>query len=291
MPVGLPGLDPSIGQYTKVDLVSPHVKEVIAAEMARQRDKEKRTKLTWTSPEDGWAKRGAKGAAKFVGMPIGTDGFDKKLPWMSYNGIFFVQNCRYYLSNGDQITEEQIPATPIPFHVCALCQYRTAEEGGACSIREVMQRQMASYRAQALSVDPMLCKYCFEHTADSPDEYAEHLAIAHPDKLGQRLGLGSATPGPSPSSPVVPSSSEGTAEVTPPPPPPPSFDVPRGTTTMEAAGPIPVSLTRTGPILPPPIPGMVHLCTVDRDGKACGREFNRQPDLKRHQTTVHKIRG
>ena len=290
MAVGLPGLDPNVAQYTKVTFVDKQVKAAVDAEMARQREKSQRTKLTWTNPDDGWAKRGAKGAALIVGQPIGNDGFDKKLPYMSYNGTYYVQNCRYYGSNGDALREEQIPATPIPFHVCAICQYR---DEGPCSIREIMQRQMASYRAQALSLDPMLCKYCYEHTADSPDEYADHIAMAHPDRLGQRLGLGNATPGASSSSghPLHP---EGAAASTPP-SPPPSFDVPKGTTTRpvvrDLTETIPVSRLHRQPVVKPDIDGLTHLCQVETDGKVCGREFSRKPDLKRHQTTTHKIRG
>jgi hypothetical protein len=288
----LPGLDPAIGAYTKVQFVDAQVKQAIAEEFARHSEKAKKAKLTWTTPADGWAKRGARG---FVGKPVGPDGFDERLPWMSYEGVYFVQNCRYYLSNGSLITEDKIPGEPIPRHLCAICQHRPLP----CSIREIMQRQMAAYRKQALELDAMLCKYCYEHTSSTPDEYAEHLASAHPDKLGQRLGLGIATPPPSPSSGS--SFPPGGATATTPPLPPPSFTVPVGASTSPAAAanaavtlnpfqqaaPIPVS-TYKPDFSEKNMEGVMLLCNVEKDGKPCGRDFRRKADLKRHQTTTHK---
>ena len=282
MATSLPGLDPAVGQYTAVRFVDPQVKQAIADEMKRRAEKEKRAKLTWATPQQWWARRGARG---FPGDPQGPDGFDRKLPWMSTEGRYYVQNCRVFNSAFVQIKLSEVPNIAIRNHTCALCEDRPE---GPCTYQEYVGRQLEAYIAKAIQLDPMLCKYCHEHTADTPDEFAEHLASVHPEKLGQRLGLGNATPKASSSS-GFPSFEGGTAEATPPPPPP--LDVPRGTSTpapppvVATSTPIPVSIVP--PVRVNPDEGKQFICgEID-----CGRIFLRNQDLKRHLTTTHNKRG
>lgn len=283
MALNLPGMDPERYALKTAVSIDPHVKEVIAQEVERRLEKERRTKLTWSSPEKAWKQRGV-ADPNWVGKPIGTDGFDLKLPYMSYNGEYYVQNCRIYLSNGTRISLEEVRNDALPLHApCPNCR----ERNFPCTVREYVGRQLDQWRKQAVALDPMLCRFCFEHTADSPDEYAVHLASVHPEKIGQRLGFGLATPEPgssSGSSSPSPSHSEGEpVETTPPAPPPPPLVVPKGTTTIDAApakGPIPVSTVA-------PAPKEEERGTFICGEANCGRAFEKKSALKRHGTRSH----
>lgn len=271
----------------RAESVDPHVREVIQQEIDKRLEKDKRAKLTWSTPKQAWSQRGVRGpegVEKFVGKPIGTDGFDMKLPYMSYNGEYYVQNCRIYLSNGQRIKLSEVRNDALPYHApCPHCRERNTP----CTVQEYVGRQLEVWKKQAMELDPMLCRYCFEFTAPTPDEYADHLATMHPDHLGMRLGLGLATPGTGTSSGSSSTSEGGTAEAAPSSPPPSSLDVPRGTTTVDdlAAAPIPVSMTPPNPA--PVVKNVSHICGEI----GCGRRFQKQSALKRHLTVTHNRRG
>jgi hypothetical protein len=287
--ISLPGADPTRIEYTRKDSVDKTVRAEIARQIAEQRAKEAKGKLTWTDPQTAWKNRGAAG---YEGEPVGHDGFDNRLPYGAYDR-YRIQNCRIYMTNGDEITLEQVPdevphgIAPHPIgawtHSCSICEHRAE---GPCRMRELVSRQLETYKKNAASLDPFLCKLCFKFTANAPDDYTDHMLSEHPAEIAKRHGIGETSS--SPDKPSFVGSPHLGPEASPP-PAPPSTAVepdPNRTTTVSTFEPT-MKYEATTTLGPAKVPYLSAVCEVS----TCRRVFGSESALKRHITVKHTPKG
>lgn len=284
--MNLPGADPTRIEYTRADSVEKVVRQEVARQAAEQLAKERKGKLTWTDPKTAWKNRGAPG---YNGEPVGTDGFDNRLPYGAYDR-YRIQNCRIYMTNGTEITLEQVPdevphgIAPSPVgawtHSCSICEHRAE---GPCRMRELVSRQLEIYKKNATSLDPFLCKLCFKFTANEPDEYTDHMLSEHPAEIAKRHGIGEVA-----SSSPDKASFVGSLHLGPeasPPPAPPSSPAPKGTATPFEPTMKYEHTTTLGEVKKPEakIPHLSSICEYE----GCRRVFGGEAALKRHITVKH----
>lgn len=136
--------------------------EQMASKMlAEKRSLNERTRLSW-DPN----KVPIKGDGRFVGQVC------LSLPYVIVDKKYYVQNCRLFKSNGEEVTLEQI------FEL---------ENGGSLYLR--IKEVLDNHLKDALAHDPQLCKYCKKQRFDTTEAFMQHVVDEHPDVIATMAGV------------------------------------------------------------------------------------------------------
>lgn len=135
--------------------------EQMASKMlAEKNDLNSRTRLSWNQ-----SKVPISGEGKFVGDVC------LSLPYVNIERKYFIQNCRVFLSNGDETT---------------LAKVFELEAGGPRYL--TVASALEQHLKDAIVHDPGLCKHCTRFRSDAVDVMMQHLIDEHPDVLVRMTG-------------------------------------------------------------------------------------------------------
>lgn len=129
--------------------------------LAEKRDLNQRTRLSW-NPD----KVPIRGDGKFVGQVC------LSLPYVLIDHKYYIQNCRTFKSNGEEVTLEQI---------------YTLENGSPVYLR--VSDALAIHLQQAVEHDPTLCKRCKKFQASTLDAMMQHTVDEHPEAVAAMAGV------------------------------------------------------------------------------------------------------
>lgn len=141
--------------------------------LAEKRDLNARTRLSW-DPN----KVPIRGEGKFVGGTTNEKtgehegGVCLSLPYVNVERRYYVQNCRIFKLNGDEVTLKQV------FDL---------ENGSALYLR--VEEVLKNHQDLALAHDPALCRHCLKFRAAELDEMMQHTIDEHPDVIAKMAGV------------------------------------------------------------------------------------------------------
>ena len=183
---GLRGL-PNFGSRGKAEIAlrTDWKPEKTEEDVLRQR-----IKLTWTDD----AKPGVPDD-KMVGE------VNLYLPYFNYRGVYIIQNAKVFLSNGEPTNLEYIRTATTD--TCEMCRqdgesWRNIKPREKCCLYADVARGLDTFRRDAASRDPLLCKVCLSYVARNIEDYADHRENTHPIRKAESNPPGDPDPGPVP---------------------------------------------------------------------------------------------
>lgn len=289
MAVSLPaGLD-----AVNVVGIEKQINDAIEKKWKEEKERGRNVKMTWSTTKEAWSRVNRASNAQ----PVGTEGMDVRLPGMWFEKLYFLQNGRIYLSNGHEITINDIPNRARVGHVCAICELRTNgfddEHQGTfrpCTLRELVAREFEALNRVAEEYDPSLCVHCHRFSSDVGSVMAMHLFKEHPEVVMGQISsqpAAASSPAPSPSSGSPSSSSTVAGSDVPsvhPAPPTVAVSAPAYTATATPTAPLGVAVFKQKGGRPKeiPVPGVTYQCDL------CPVTSNTKAGLKIHQGRQHK---
>jgi hypothetical protein len=140
--------------------------------LAEKRSLNERTRLSWNP-----TKVPLKGQGKFVGGTEDARGEHKggvclSLPYVLVDRKYYVQNCRVFKTNGDEVTLQSV---------------FDAENGSPLYLR--VKEALTNHLDQAVAHDPQLCKTCMQFRAATMEELMRHTFEAHPEVVARMAGI------------------------------------------------------------------------------------------------------
>lgn len=138
---------------------------VIEKMMAERRKLDRETKLTWNP---------SKPPSAPLDRVVGD--VNLSLPYMKIVGerpglYFFIQNAKYFRSNGKETTIEEIK-----------------KEVSDVTLHYIMEAYKI-FMKDARERDPAICTICLKFRADSYEDYATHQIQEHPSAVAEKLGV------------------------------------------------------------------------------------------------------
>lgn len=140
--------------------------------LAEKRSLNERTRLSW-NPN----KVPLRGQGKFVGGTENAKGEHQggvclSLPYTLVDRKYYIQNCRVFKTNGDEVTLEQVFEW---------------ENGSPLYLR--VKEALVNYLSQAVEHDAQLCKHCRTFRAETMEGLMQHTFEQHPEIVAKMAGI------------------------------------------------------------------------------------------------------